>query len=151
MWPIIHKDRRRIIGLVSLFLTNYLILREPIKMHTSAFQNIHRFHRNRLGPFILVSTHALRTLTLCLFIINIQLACIRPVARIHSEPGSNSFSFRHISEYCFSKRYRLLFEKRTDVPIIATATRRILLKCFFRSEDSFMFLSNIRLKEKLTF
>lgn len=62
--------------------------------------------KERLGPFDLVSTYALRTLPPCTSVKRIRLACIKPVARIHSEPGSNSFFSRHYGE--FSVEYTLM-------------------------------------------
>ena len=40
MWLIIRKDQLSIIGLVSLYLTNYLILRRLIKQRFLAFFRI---------------------------------------------------------------------------------------------------------------
>ena len=36
MWPIILSDRLRVVGLVSRYLTNYLIRREPLSWHRLA-------------------------------------------------------------------------------------------------------------------
>jgi hypothetical protein len=36
MWPIILSDRLRVVGLVSRYLTSYLIRREPLCRHSLA-------------------------------------------------------------------------------------------------------------------
>ena len=114
VWLIVRKDQLSIIGLVSLYLTNYLILRRLIKQRFLAFFRIWpelfgRFPRIThpfATLFSTVPTSWARQATFTLGASfpsaqlpenNVRLACVKHIASVPSEPGSNS-SF----EYDFS-------------------------------------------------
>ncbi len=108
VWLIIRKDQLSIIGLVSLYLTNYLILRRLIKQRFLAF---FRIWPELFGRFPRV-THPFATLfsTVPTNMLgetsgltlgasfpsaqlpenNVRLACVKHIASVPSEPGSNS-------------------------------------------------------------
>jgi hypothetical protein len=69
--------------LVGLYPTNYLILRKLIKKRYYISLQLFVINTNSL-----VDSYALLTRSLCLK--NIQLACVKLFASVHSEPGSNS-------------------------------------------------------------
>jgi hypothetical protein len=94
VWLIIRKDQLSIMGLVSYYRTNYLILRRLIKQRFLAFFGI---GPELFGRFPRV-THPFATLfkTLIQRWIenNVRLACVKHIASLPSEPGSNSsFSY----------------------------------------------------------
>ena len=108
VWLIIRKDQLSIIGLVSLYLTNYLILRRLIKQRFLAFFRIWpelfgRFPRVThpfATLFSTVPTSWARQATLSVGASfpsaqlpenNVRLACVKHIASVPSEPGSNSF------------------------------------------------------------
>ena len=86
VWLIILSDQLRIIGLVSFYLTNYLILHKPLKKRNFLLLF-------GISPNFLVGSHALLTRSLLSLKKNVQLACVKFTASIHSEPGSNSSGF----------------------------------------------------------
>ncbi len=107
VWLIIRKDQLSIIGLVSLYLTNYLILRRLIKQRFLAFFRIWpelfgRFPRIThpfATLFSTVPTSWARQATFTLGASfpsaqlpenNVRLACVKHIASVPSEPGSNS-------------------------------------------------------------
>ena len=107
VWLIIRKDQLSIIGLVSLYLTNYLILRRLIKQRFLAFFRIWpelfgRFPRIThpfATVFSTVPTSWARQATFTLGASfpsaqlpenNVRLACVKHIASVPSEPGSNS-------------------------------------------------------------
>lgn len=107
VWLIIRKDQLSIIGLVSLYLTNYLILRRLIKQRFLAFFRIWpelfgRFPRIThpfATLFSTVPTSWARQATFTLGAYfpsaqlpenNVRLACVKHIASVPSEPGSNS-------------------------------------------------------------
>ncbi|CAL6448300.1 unnamed protein product [Bathycoccus prasinos] len=76
-----------IIDLVSFYLTNYLILRKLIKKRYQISLPAHeilRINPQFFGRFLRL-THPYAMLY-----DNIQLACVKLIASVHSEPGSNS-------------------------------------------------------------
>ncbi|KAF1869313.1 hypothetical protein Lal_00018406 [Lupinus albus] len=110
VWLIIRKDQLSIIGLVSLYLTNYLILRRLIKQRFLAFFRIWpelfgRFPRITHPFATLFSTvptssaflqgetsylHARSLFSFCLLLLpenNIRLACVKHIASVPSKPG----------------------------------------------------------------
>ena len=107
VWLIIRKDQLSIIGLVSLYPTNYLILRRLIKQRFLAFFRIWpelfgRFPRIThpfATLFSTVPTSWARQATFTLGASfpsaqlpenNVRLACVKHIASVPSEPGSNS-------------------------------------------------------------
>ena len=91
VWLIIRKDQLSIIGLVSLYLTNY---RNTTQAHQTALFSF----LQDLGPNCSADSHALRTRSpLCSQgetsapENNVRLACVKHIASVPSEPGSNSF------------------------------------------------------------
>ena len=107
VWLIIRKDQLSIIGLVSLYLTNYLILRRLIKQRFLAFFRIWpelfgRFPRIThpfATLFSTVPTSWARQATFTLGASfpsaqlpenNVRLACVKHIASVPSEPESKS-------------------------------------------------------------
>ncbi len=66
LWLIIQKDQLSIVGLVSLYLTNYLILGGLIK------QNFLAFLYFRFGPNCLADSYVLRTRSPLCFYFNLK-------------------------------------------------------------------------------
>jgi hypothetical protein len=102
VWPIIRKDQLSIIGLVSHYHTNYLILRGLIKqrIHFICVFILSNWNiYSGLGLNCLADSHVLLTRSLLCkhsklmlkYSNNVQLACVKHIASVHSEPGSNSF------------------------------------------------------------
>ena len=103
MWGTFLSEPLDIVGLVGRYPTNYLMSREPIR-HLRRFQTVamsplllwgvrRRFHL--LFPSDGHVAHALRTLPpvavrVLLLHAAPRLACVKPAASVHPEPGSNS-------------------------------------------------------------
>ena len=145
MWPFNLSVRLPIVDLVSRYLTNYLIGREPI------FQ--------RIAPLITVScgTVILCGISICFQMLSpserqvahalltrpplgfgkqafqtlVRLACVRHAASVHPEPGSNSLKFvsyppkrlQSISELVLLLSYQETFVSRNY--FVASSQTRI--------------------------
>ena len=99
VWPIILSNRLGILGLVRHYHTNYLIPRKLI--HGRYISKPHRDSAtSRHKPW--VDSHVLRTRSLLIQNVCVQLACVRCIASVNSEPGSNSC---HIVASIYHTRY----------------------------------------------
>ena len=88
-----------VVGLVSRYLTNYLMGRSPLPQPRE-FPRLLLVQSSVCGissPFELLSpaegqvSYVLRTRSpLCTLLHTVRLACIRHAASVHPEPGSNS-------------------------------------------------------------
>ena len=101
VWLVVLSDQLQIAGLVSLYLTNYLICHRPLHsrkaLRSPAF--IRRSHAvlaqlslrypPRLGTFRCI-THPFATRHQDCSRAAVRLACVRHAASVQSEPGSNS-------------------------------------------------------------
>jgi hypothetical protein len=88
VWLVILSNQLSIIGLVSHYLTNYLILYKPVYQHQLSFNYYSVFTIKSYAELInlfLYITHPYATQIL----ICVRLACVRQKARIHSELESN--------------------------------------------------------------
>ena len=96
MWLIILSDQLRIEGLVSHYLTNYLIRRGPLSRRELSppkslwgaypvLASVSRRYSEPKGRFPRV-THPCATVAEA----TVRLACVRHAASVRSEPGSNS-------------------------------------------------------------
>jgi hypothetical protein len=93
-----------VVGLVSRYLTNYLMGRSPLPQ-PHEFPRIFLKDASICGishPFEWLSpaegqvSYVLRTRSpLCTLLHTVRLACIRHAASVHPEPGSNSPSIVH--------------------------------------------------------
>ena len=106
MWPFTLSGRLRIIALVGRYLTNQLMRRRSIHVHTRRCFNMRKMPPSYLSGFSyrfqqLSRTHGQVTYVLLtrsplsLFGSKlpedfVRLACIRHAASVHPEPGSNS-------------------------------------------------------------
>ena len=115
VWLVILSDQLRIVGLVSLYLTNYLIRRGPlpkrinplIRRSYAALATLSGSYSSLWGKFPRVTQpsaarrHSSLFTPLTLFITKrreanseklaaARLACVRHAASVHPEPGSNS-------------------------------------------------------------
>ena len=103
MWGTFLSEPLAIVGTVGRYPAVYLMSREPIRDHRSFQQKTmqplllweirRRFHR--LCPGCGQVAHALRTLSpvaarVLLLRAAPRLACVKPAASVHPEPGSNS-------------------------------------------------------------
>ena len=103
MWGTFLSEPLTIVGLVGRYPANYLMVREPILdqsifQHTPMRKNVlrgitRRFHR--LSPSTGHVAHALLTLSPVAASVLLhrdapRLACVKPAASVHPEPGSNS-------------------------------------------------------------
>ena len=103
MWGTFLSEPLAIVGTVGRYPAVYLMAREPIRMQ-SIFQHLlmrgnvlrgitRRFHR--LSPTYGHVAHALLTLSPVAARVLLpraapRLACVKPAASVHPEPGSNS-------------------------------------------------------------
>ena len=108
LWGTFLSEPLLIVALVGRYPANQLIRREPIRDHLG-FQRMamqplvlwgvrRRFHR--LSPGHGHVAHALRTLApvagrVLLLPDAPRLACVKPAASVHPEPGSNSSLYIH--------------------------------------------------------
>ena len=103
MWGIFLSEPLDIVGTVGRYPAVYLMPREPIRNHRNFQYRIMRYnmlwdirHRfQRLSPSCGQVAHVLRTLPPVAAIVLLQraaprLACVKPAASVHPEPGSNS-------------------------------------------------------------
>ena len=99
VWLIVLSDQLPIIGLVSFYLTNYLIDRGPLFKQIPLFPlrvyavlpSVSRSYPPLKVGFPRV-THpcATRHHSYCYKYVTVRLACVKPAASVRSEPGSNS-------------------------------------------------------------
>lgn len=82
VWLIILADQLSVIGLVSRYLTNYLILRGLIEG---------RFHHIRVTAS--ADSHVIYAPVRLPEMEKRSLACVKHFASVHSEPGSNSIHY----------------------------------------------------------
>ena len=104
MWPVVLSDRLRVVGLVSRYLTNYLIRRGPLKVRSLSGAFLSPPCRKKsvcgistgfpvLPPTPRQVAHVLRTrspLPLPRRRETVRLACVKRAASVRPEPGSNS-------------------------------------------------------------
>ena len=124
LWGTFLSEPLPIVALVGRYPANQLIGREPIRrrrnfqqrpMRASVPSGIsRRFHR--LSPGNGHVAHALRTLPpvaarILLSRAAPRLACVKPAASVHPEPGSNSSLY--ISYFSSSIRHLLISKKLT--------------------------------------
>ena len=84
VWLVILSDQLEIVGLVSLYLTNYLIPLGLILWHVA--RRSHTF----ISRFYAVLASATRHQRSKLLYVTVRLACVKPAASVQSEPWSNS-------------------------------------------------------------
>ena len=115
VWGTVLSDPLPIAGLVGRHPANYLMGRMPVPHRIAAFQTkgcplgwtwgiTRRFHR--LSPSAGLVAYALRTrapLSATRRPPPVRLACIRPAASVHPEPGSNSSLY-----YCCTCKFSCL-------------------------------------------
>ena len=109
MWGTFLSEPLDIVALVGRYPANWLMSREPIlvrrifqtyeMLHTLLWGITRRFHR--LSPRQGQVAHVLRTLPPVAAIVLLQraaprLACVKPAASVHPEPGSNSSLYNFI-------------------------------------------------------
>ena len=94
------KDPR--LGMAFPFQLSNLVQAHPRTTHWSFTLNT-SLHRNQSAKYFMnnvrwkislharVDSHMLRTRSPRLHHTNVRLACIKPIASVHSEPGSNSY------------------------------------------------------------
>ena len=103
MWGIFLSEPLDIVGTVGRYPAVYLMPREPIRNHRNFQYRIMRYnmlwdirHRFQRGsPSCGQVAHVLRTLPPVAAIVLLRraaprLACVKPAASVHPEPGSNS-------------------------------------------------------------
>ena len=103
MWGTFLSEPLDIVALVGRYPANKLMSREPIRIHRSFQTEVMRplllcgIRRRfqRLSPGYGQVAHALRTLSpvaarVLLLRAAPRLACVKPAASVHPEPGSNS-------------------------------------------------------------
>ena len=113
---IILSNQIKIVGLVSRYLTNYLILRGPIQRRNSFPRRAHtvlppvsRCYSVPLGTFPRVTNPSAANPEGFA-----RLACVRPAASVRSEPGSNSQvhvrspSIRHANRFAHFVRTEII-------------------------------------------
>ena len=109
MWGTFLSEPLAIVGTVGRYPAVYLMAREPIRMqsifqHKAMRPNVlrgitRRFHR--LSPTYGHVAHALLTLSpvavrVLLLHAAPRLACVKPAASVHPEPGSNSSLYNYL-------------------------------------------------------
>ena len=90
VWLIIRKDQLSIIGLVSLYLTNYLILRRLIKQRFLALSKLFCFRFFGIRPKLFGRFPRVTHPSAAASCPAARLACVKHSASVRSEPGSNS-------------------------------------------------------------
>ncbi len=97
VWLFVLSDQLLIIGLVSLYLSNYLISRGPPLKRLSSFLSrayavlppVSQSYPPLQDMFPRV-THPSATKLISKLIYSVRLACVKRAASVRSEPGSNS-------------------------------------------------------------
>ena len=101
VWLVVLSDQLQIVGLVSLYPTNYLICHRPLQsrevLRSPAFirrsyavlATLSRSYPPRLGTFRCI-THPFATRHQGCPRAAVRLACVKHAASVQSEPGSNS-------------------------------------------------------------
>ena len=101
VWLVVLSDQLQIVGLVSLYPTNYLICHRPLQsrevLRSPAFirrsyavlAQLSLRYPPRLGTFRCI-THPFATRRQDCSRAAVRLACVRHAASVQSEPGSNS-------------------------------------------------------------
>ena len=101
VWLVVLSDQLQIAGLVSLYLTNYLICHRPlhsrkvlrspafIRRSYAVLAQLSLRYPPRLGTFRCI-THPFATRRQDCSRAAVRLACVRHAASVQSEPGSNS-------------------------------------------------------------
>jgi hypothetical protein len=101
VWLVVLSDQLQIEGLVSLYLTNYLICHRPlhsrkvlrspafIRRSYAVLAQLSLRYPPRLGTFRCI-THPFATRHQDCSRAAVRLACVRHAASVQSEPGSNS-------------------------------------------------------------